>query len=366
MQHADHAVGAEDRHADDGAEAFAEPGAHDLDPGNVIDHHRGSLRRDAPREALPEGDRHLFLGDPLQPVGRANVQHVPVEHQERRAVRVDGLPDPLQERMERVLGVEPLQRGVTHGEDASQRLPSARLALQETSSLERLGRLPHHRLERGPIFGREGRFRAADREHAHGAAAPHQRDEAPAVIRSTLAPRAWVQPSSPSGTEGFLDVPGERGGRRGGDHVGIQFAVDRHDGQHVLVREQDDGGAGCTDRLPRGRQQGLDHLGLRHPFGDGRGEPLETRQALQDHPELRTLLRQARHQLIALGLCGHPIADVLDDRDQPQPFTVGTDDLVGRRACQPCFFFFWRSVSPARMVLQPPHVSGFTAAMADG
>ena len=39
-------------------------------------------------------------------------------------------------------------------------------------------------------------------------------------------------------------------------------------------------------RLPRGRHQGLDDLGLRQALGDGRGESLETRQTLQDRRQL--------------------------------------------------------------------------------
>jgi len=142
-------------------------------------------------------------------------------------------------------------------------------------------------LERGAIFGREGRFRAADREHTHGAAATHERDEAPPVIRPTLAARAWVQPPRPPRSERLLDVSGDRRRGRGRDHLRIQFAIRRHDGQHVVVREQDHGGTRCPDRLSRGRQQGLDHLGLGHALRDGSRESLETRQALQNSPQLR-------------------------------------------------------------------------------
>ena len=328
VQHAGHVVGAEDRHADDRPEAFAEPGAHDLDPGDVLDHDRCSLGRDPSREAFRERDRNLFGGDPFQPIGRADVQGVPLEHQERRAVRRHRLPDPSEERLESVVGVEPLQRRVADGEHPGQRMPAPRFALEEPRSFERLGRLPHHRLERGAIFGGEGRLRAADREHAHGTPPAHQGDEPPPVIRRTLAARAWFQPPSPPRSERLLDVSGDRRGGRGGDHLGIQFAIGRYDGQHVVFREQDHGRARCTDRLSRGRQQGLDHLGLGHALGDGSGESLEARQTLQNHPQLHALRRQGLHQLIAFGLRRHAVADVLDDGDDSEPLAVGADDHV--------------------------------------
>jgi hypothetical protein len=205
VEDADHAVRTDDRDAGDGGELRAEPRAHDVDLGEVLGDDRLLRRGDPAREPVPDRHERLLPGDPLETIGGADAQVVVLAHEQRSAVGSDRLTDPPEQRLERFVGVHPLERGVADREDPGERDPRPRFGRVQPGALERLRPLADHRLERLAVIEGEGASRAADREHTDRTARGHDRDEPPALVGSGGS-RTRFEPSGRSRPEDLAEI----------------------------------------------------------------------------------------------------------------------------------------------------------------
>jgi hypothetical protein len=180
VQDADDAALDDQRDAEQGLDALlAQDRVEDVGVVDVVDRDRALLGGDAAGEAAAERDLHALFDLLLDPLGRARVQPVALEQEDRDGVDLEDLRDPLEQLVEELLLREVGERRVGDLLDRSQ------LAGDELRCLARVAlvrvELRLRDRERGAVGGELQEVAVVVGELARGEAADVQDADHPAL-----------------------------------------------------------------------------------------------------------------------------------------------------------------------------------------
>ena len=185
MQDADDAALDEQRDAEQGLDALlAQDRVEDVGVVDVGDRDRALLGGDAAGEAAAERDRHALLDLLLDPLGRARVQPVALQQQDRDGVDREDVGHPLQQLLEELLLRQVGERRVGDllhrpqlARDELRRLARVALARVELRLRDReRGAVGGQLQEVAVVVGELARGEAADVQDADDAALDEERD----------------------------------------------------------------------------------------------------------------------------------------------------------------------------------------------